>query len=89
VRRPEAHLHVQVPALHGACLLDAGGDAYHAASLWLVGRCGNPCVIVILDVTVGVDRVRQVAAFQMLRERWGERVAFDPPAGSADGRVLH
>ena len=90
VRRPEAHLHVQVPALHGACLLDAGGDAYpHAASLWLVGRCGNPCVIVILDVTVGVERVRQVAAFQMLRERWGERVAFDPPAGSADERVLH
>jgi hypothetical protein len=46
-------------------------------------------VIVILDVTVGVDRVRQVAAFQMLRERWGERVPFDPPADGADERVLH
>src|SRR5262245_11996035 len=28
VRRPEAHLHVQLPSLQGACLLEAGGDAY-------------------------------------------------------------
>jgi hypothetical protein len=90
VRRPEAHLHVQLPALHGACLLEAGGDAYpHASSLWLVGRCGSPCVIVILDVTAGDDRARQAATFQLLRDRWGERVAFDAPAGATHERVLH
>jgi len=39
IRRPAAHLHVELRALRGACLLEAGGDAYpHAPSLWLVGR---------------------------------------------------
>jgi hypothetical protein len=43
VRRPEAHLHVQVPALHGACLLDAGGDAYRTPH-----RCGWSVAAAIL-----------------------------------------
>lgn len=88
VRRPGAHLHVQLPALQGACLLEAGGDAYpHAPSLWLVGRCGGPCVIVILDVAE--DRERQAATFQSLRARWGERVAFADTADGHHERVLH
>src|SRR5262249_61239638 len=54
VRRPEAHLHVQVRSLAGACLLNPGGDAYpHAPSLWLVGRGGQPCVIWVFG---GVSR---------------------------------
>ncbi len=90
VRRPEAHLHVQVPAIQGACLLEAGGDAYpHAPSLWLVGRCGSPCVIVILDVAPDEDQARQAAAFRSLRARWGERVAFADAVGARDERVLH
>ncbi len=94
VRRPDAHLHVQLPALGGACLLEAGGDAYpHAPSLWLLGRCGRPSVIVILDRTAGGRRATQAAAFARLRARWGERIAFAPPGGGdqprAQERVLH
>jgi hypothetical protein len=90
VRRPEAHLHVQVRSLRGATLLNAGSDAYpHAPSLWLIGRCGKPCVIVILDVTTGVERVRQMVAFSALRERWGEHVGFRRAPRTAVERVLH
>jgi hypothetical protein len=90
VRRPEAHLHVQVRSLAGACLMNPGGDAYpHAPSLWLVGRCGKPCVIVIFDVTTGVARVRQMVDFAALRERWGEHVAFDQDGRAAVSRLLH
>ena len=89
VRNASGHLHVQVETLQGACLLRPGGDAYpHAASVWLLGRCGGPCVIVILDVTLGDQRVRQVAAFEQLRARWGERVAFTEPAEAGE-RTLH
>jgi len=89
VRTPHAHLHVQVDALQGACLLRAGAEAYpHGASLWLLGRCGSPCAIVILDVTSGTQRVRQVAAFERLRARWGEQVLFANP-GDAEERTLH
>ena len=90
VRRPEAHLHVQVPSLRGATLLNSGSDAYpHAPSLWLIGRCGKPCVIVIFDVTTGVERVRQMVAFSARRERWGERVGFGSAPRTAVERVLH
>ncbi len=90
IRRPAAHLHVELRALRGACLLEAGGDAYpHAPSLWLVGRCGSPSVIVILDATLGDERQQQAAAFRLLRDRWGERVGFETLAVSSDERVLH
>jgi len=79
-----------VRSLTGACLLNPGGDAYpHAPSLWLVGRCGKPCVIVIFDVTTGVARVRQMVDFAALRERWGEHVAFDQDGRAAVSRLLH
>ena len=90
VRRPAAHLHVELRELRGACLLEAGDDAYPLApSLWLVGRCGSPSVILILDATADDDRERQAAAFRRLRERWGERVGFDDSTTDTEERVLH
>jgi len=46
-------------------------------------------VIVILDAAVGDERQRQATAFQLLRDRWGERVGFEAPADDPDERVLH
>ena len=90
VRRPAAHLHVELRGLRGACLLEAGEDAYPLApSLWLVGRCGSPSVILILDATADDDRERQAAAFRRFRDRWGERVGFDDATTGAEERVLH
>jgi hypothetical protein len=90
VRRPAAHLHVELRGLRGACLLEAGDDAYpHAPSLWLVGRCGSPSVILILDAAADDDREQQAAAFRRLRDRWGERVGFDDASAGAEDRVLH
>jgi hypothetical protein len=89
VRQPGVHLHVPLPALEGACLLDAGGDAYpHAPSIWFLGRCGSPCLLMILDLASGDERVRQAAAFRTLQARWGERIAFDAPEPAGD-RVIH
>lgn len=90
VRRDEAHLHVPMAAVHSACLFEAGDQAHpHAPSFWLVGRCGKPSVIVILDVTDGAHRVRQEAAFRAVRARWGERIAFPQETGATPERVLH
>lgn len=90
VRRPDAHLHVRIPALDGACLLEAGGDAYpHAPSLWFLGRCGSPCLIIILDVATGDARARQDEAFRALRAQWGERAVFAGETSDDAERVLH
>lgn len=88
VRLPEAHLHVQVPALAGATLLEPG-DAAHPdrPSVWFFGRCGSPCLLLILDQTDGEDRRRQEEVFQALRSRFGAHVRF--AQGSDDARVLH
>jgi hypothetical protein len=90
IRREVAHLHVQVAAVRGACLFEAGGDAHpDAPSLWLVGRCGKPSVIVILDVAEGARRVRQEAAFRALRARWGQLISFASGDEAAPAQVLH
>src|SRR5262245_47262663 len=82
--------HVELGGLRGACLLEAGDDAYPLApSLWLVGRCGSPSVILILDATADDDRERQAAAVRRLRARWGERVGFDDSTTDTEERVLH
>ncbi|HEV7735193.1 MAG TPA: hypothetical protein VGR62_23685 [Candidatus Binatia bacterium] len=88
VRLPGAHLHVQVPALTGAALHEAG-DAAHPErpSMWFYGRCGSPCLLLILDQTDGDERQRQEAAFQALRSRHGAHVRFAKAAD--DARVLH
>ena len=41
------------------------------------------------EALVGDARQRQAAAFQLLRDRWGERVCFEVPADDPDERVLH
>lgn len=87
VRLPEAHLHVQVPALAGAALHEAGEAAHpERPSVWFYGRCGAPCLLLILDQTDGDERRRQEAAFRALRSRLGAHVRFAEPAGE---RVLH
>lgn len=88
VRLPEAHLHLQVPALTGAALHEPG-DAAHPErpSMWFYGRCGSPCLLLILDQTDGDERTRQEAAFEALRSRHGTHVRF--AAVREDARVLH
>jgi hypothetical protein len=88
VRLPEAHLHVQVPALAGAALHEPGGEAHpERPSLWFYGRCGSPCLLLILDQTDGDERRRQEAAFRALRFRHGAHMSFVPAPD--DVRVLH
>jgi hypothetical protein len=88
VRLPEAHLHVQVPALAGAALHEAGAAAHpERPSMWFYGRCGSPCLLLILDQTDGDERRRQESAFRALRSRHGAHVRFAQP--DADARVLH
>jgi len=41
------------------------------------------------EALVGDARQRQAAAFQLLRDRWGERVGFGAPGDDPDERVLH
>lgn len=90
VRQPTAHLHVQVPALASVAFHDAGDEAHPGRpSIWLLGRCGSPCLLLILDQTEGEARVRQESAFEALRARWGTRVAFRAEAPVAEGRLLH
>lgn len=77
VRTPVAHLHVQVATLCTAQLKDERADAHlQRQSIWFHGRCGSPCLILILDQTEGDERLRQEAAFEDLRQRYGERVTF-------------
>ncbi|MCW5890043.1 MAG: hypothetical protein KIT14_05770 [bacterium] len=90
VRQPTAHLHVQVPALAAAAFHDAGDEAHPGRpSLWLLGRCGAPCLLLILDQTEGEARARQETAFQALRARWGTQVAFHGGDAPAEDRLLH
>lgn len=90
VRQPTAHLHVQVPALAAAAFHDAGDDAHPGRpSLWLLGRCGSPCLLLILDQTEGEARERQETAFAALRARWGAQVVFGDEDHRAEARLLH
>jgi hypothetical protein len=90
VRQPTAHLHVQIPALAAATFHDAGDEAHPGGpSLWLLGRCGSPCLLLILDQTRGEARARQQIAFDDLRARWGTQVVFHGADASAEARLLH
>lgn len=91
VRQPTAHLHVQLPDLASAAFHDAGEDAHPGRpSLWLLGRCGSPCLLLILDQTEGAARRQQETAFATLRARWGAQVAFrGDDTTAAEGRLLH
>ncbi len=88
IRQPTAHLHLQLPVLRGALLLEAGEHAHpHAPSVWLYGRCGSPCLLLILDQAEGAERARQEAVFRSLRTRYGTRLAFESAVSAGD--TLH
>src|SRR5262245_50552850 len=73
----EASVHIELAALRCAEL--RGGCAEHGAppSICFVGRCGSPCLVVVLDRTAGAERAEQVTLFRALRERWGAKVSLD------------
>src|SRR5262245_47992309 len=75
----EARLHLQLPVLRAASLHEAGTVAHPHPSLWLYGRCGSPCLVVVFDQMEGAAREQQAARFRALRERYGTRVEFDVP----------
>lgn len=86
----EARFHLQLPALHGASLYEADAAAHpEHPSLWLYGRCGSPCVVLILDQTEGEARRQQEERFRALRRRYGDRVQFTPGAEPRPARQLH
>ena len=90
IRFPEAHMHVELARVAGVRLRDSGeADTPACPSLWFHGRCGSPFLLLILDQTDGVQRAAQEAAFQRLRERFGEEIAFEPAEAEAAGATLH
>lgn len=90
LRSPTTHLHLQVPVLAGAALREAGEGAHpHHPSIWLVGRCGSPCLILIFDQTEGEARRRQGLLLDALRSRWGEEVVFRTAAEASATHMLH
>jgi hypothetical protein len=46
-------------------------------SICFVGRCGSPCLVVVLDRATGAERQQQDLRFRNLRARWGGRVSLD------------
>jgi hypothetical protein len=90
LRGPTTHLHVQVPALTAALFMEAGEDAHPSRpSIWFLGRCGSPCLLLILDRAEGAERARQEAAFRALRECYGARVVFPRDPAERAGHTLH
>jgi len=84
--KPTTHLHVRLESLTEVLLLEPSPDAHPTRpSIWLVGRCGAPCLLIILDQTEGDARRQQERAFAALRERWGHRV----PLEDRGSRLLH
>jgi hypothetical protein len=73
----EASVHIELAALRSAEL--RGGCAKHGAppSICFVGRCGSPCLVVVLDRTAGAERTEQEILFRELRARWGTRISLD------------
>lgn len=73
----DASVHIELASLRCAEL--RGGCAEHGTppSICFVGRCGSPCLVVVLDRTEGAERTAQEAAFHALRRRWGTRISLD------------
>jgi hypothetical protein len=72
-----ASVHIELASLRVAEL--RGGCADHGAppSICFVGRCGSPCLVVVLDRAAGAERTHQERLFRALRARWGARVSLD------------
>jgi len=73
----DASVHIELAALRCAEL--RGGCAEHGAppSICFIGRCGSPCLVVVLDRTAGAERTEQEMHFRALRARWGAKISLD------------
>ena len=73
----DASVHIELAALRCAEL--RGGCKEHGAppSICFVGRCGSPCLVVVLDRTAGAERTEQEVLFRELRALWGTRISLD------------
>ena len=85
----EASVHIELAGLRCAEL--RGGCAEHGAppSICFVGRCGSPCLVVVLDRTAGAERTEQETLFRALRERWGAKVSLDAEHAIEGEHRLH
>ena len=82
-------VHLELAALRCAEL--RGGCAEHGAppSICFVGRCGSPCLVVVLDRTAGAERTEQETLFRALRARWGAKVSLDAEHAIEGEHRLH
>ena len=72
-----ASVHIELASLRLAELRDGCADHGTPPSICFVGRCGSPCLVVVLDRAAGAERANQEMRFRALRERWGARVSLD------------
>lgn len=90
VRLDGAHLHVELEGLRSARFQDATESAHaHRASIWLFGKCGSPCLLLVCDRTEGVARSQQERIFAALRRQFGEHPHFNGAAVRPDAELLH
>lgn len=90
VRLDGAHLHVELDGLRSARFQDATESAHAGrASIWLFGKCGSPCLLLVCDRTEGVARTQQECLFAALRRRFGEHPHFGDAAIRPDAGLLH
>lgn len=86
----EASIHVELAALRTA-ELRGGGEPCSGPppSICFVGRCGSPCLVVVLDRAPACERTRQAMLFRALRARWGARVSLEPEHALEGRHRLH